>query len=109
MGGAANSDALGSSDSPGGQVGYAEPQRTWGAKVHAVVAALDLKSGSEPSWPAGKIVKFRALSVTLHDLNAFKRLDSSDQDRRGDSRRLAHDIEHEVSAVVKKNVSVTGC
>ncbi len=108
IGCAANADAHGFFDSADGLVGFPKPQRARSAKVDAVVPAVDLESGGEPSWPAGEIVKSSGLPVALHDLNAFKWFDGPDQDRRGDSRRLAHDIEHEVRAVVKENVCVTG-
>ncbi len=44
--------------------------------------------------------------MALHDLNAFHWFDGSDEDRGSDSRRLAYDIEHEVRAIVEKNVRV---
>jgi hypothetical protein len=106
IGGTGNADADGFSDGANGMVGFAQPQRAGGAKVEAVVAAIDLKSGGEASWTAGEIEKPGGLAMALHELKAFERFESADEDRRGGSHGLAHDIEHEVRAIVEKNVGV---
>src|SRR5437016_113775 len=86
--------------------GFAQPERAAGAKVEAVVAAIDLKGGGEASGPAGEIEKSSGIAATLHELDTFERFEGTNEDRRSGSGRLAHDIEHEVRAVVKKNVGV---
>jgi len=108
IGGARNADADGFSDWRERMAGFAQPERTGSAEVEAVVAAVDLKSGGEASGAAGKVEKPSGLAVALHKLDAFQRFEGADEDRSGGSGRLAHDIEHEVRAVVEKNVGVAG-
>ena len=66
IGGASNADTDGSSDWPDGMAGFAQPERPGGAKVEAVVATVDLKSGGEAPGTAGEIEKSRGLAVALH-------------------------------------------
>ncbi len=88
--------------------GFAKPERTRGAKVEAVVAAIDLKSGGEASGAAREIKKLTGLAVALHELDAIEGFKSADKNSRGDSGRLADDVEHEVRAVIEKNVGMAG-
>ncbi len=104
--GTGNADADGFSDGANGMAGFAQPERAGGAEVEAVVAAIDLKSGGEASGAAGEIEKPGGLAMALHELDAFERFEGADEDCGGDSGRLAHDIEHEVRAIVEKNVGV---
>src|SRR5882672_12350821 len=46
--------------------------------------------------------------MTLHQFDAIERLKSANEDRRGGAGGLADDVEHEVRAVVEKNIRVTG-
>jgi len=70
------------------------------------VATIDLKSGREAPGAAGEIEKPGGLAVALHELEALQRFEGPNEDRRGGSHGLAHDIEHEVCAIVEKNVGV---
>ncbi len=88
--------------------GFAQPERAGSAEVEAVVATVDLKSGSEAPGAAGEIEEPGGLAMALHELDAFERFEGTDEDCGGDSGRLAHDIEHEVRAIVEKNVGVAG-
>ena len=106
IGGTGNSDADRFSDGADGMTGFAQPERAGGAKIEAVVAAIDLKSGSEAPGAAGEIQKSSGLAVALHELDAFKRFDGADEDRRRGFGGLAHDIEHEVGAIVEENVGM---
>jgi hypothetical protein len=72
------------------------------------VATVDLKSGSEAPGAAGEIEESGGLAMVLHELDAFERFEGADEDCGGDSGALAHDIEHEVRAIVEKNVGVAG-
>ena len=108
IGGTSNADADGFSDWPDGMAGFAEPERAGSAKVEAVVATVDLKSGSEAPGAAGEIEESRGLAMALHELDAFERFEGADEDCGGDSGGLAHDIEHEVRAIIEKNVSMAG-
>src|SRR6267378_7377929 len=47
--------------------------------------------------------------MALHQFDAIERLESANENRRGGPGGLTDDVEHEVRAVVKKNVCVTGC
>jgi hypothetical protein len=104
--GAGDADADGFSDGPHGMADFAEPEWAASAKVEAVVMAMDLKGGGEASRPAREIENSSGLAVALHELDAFERLEGADEDRGGDSCGLADDIEHEVRAVIEKNVGV---
>jgi hypothetical protein len=104
--GASNADANGFSDNARRLFRFAEPERARCAKIEAVVATVDLKSGSEASRAAGEIEKPHRLTLALHELDAFERFKSADEDCGSGSGRFAHDIEHEVRTVVEENVDV---
>ena len=106
IGGTGNANADGFSDGANRMAGFTQPEGAGGAKVEAVVAAIDLKSGGQASGAAGDIEKPSGLAVALHELDALKRFEGADEDRRGSSHGLAHDIEHEVRAIAEKNVGV---
>jgi len=108
VGGARNANADTFSDWSDWTAGFAQPERAGGAKVEPVVAAIDLKSGGEASRAAREIKKLTGLAVALHELDTIEGLECADQDGRCDSSRLAHDIQHEVRAVIEKNVGVAG-
>jgi hypothetical protein len=91
---------------PDGIVAFAEPERAPGAEVKTVVTAVDLKRSGKAAGTAAEIKKPSGLAVLAHDLEAIEWFDRSDEYGRGDSGRLAHDIEHEVRAVVEKNVGM---
>jgi hypothetical protein len=86
--------------------GFAKPQLAGSAEVAAVVAAVDLKCGSQASGAAGEIEKPNGFSVSLHKGDPLKWFDSADEDSRSDAGWFAHDVEHEVGAIVEKNVDV---
>ena len=87
-------------------VAFAKPKRALRAEVSAVVAAPDLECGSKAPRAAREIEKPVALAVALHKLDALERFERSDENGRGDSGALAHDIEHEVRAIIEKNIGV---
>lgn len=62
----------------------------------------------EAAWTAGEIEEFGGLAMTLHDCDSFEGLKGANQDRGGGFGRFADDVEHEVSAVIEKNVDVAG-
>jgi len=72
------------------------------------MATVDLKSGSEAPGAAGEIEESSGLAMALHELDAFERFEGADEDSGGDSGTLAHDIQHEVRAIVEKDVGVAG-
>ncbi len=72
------------------------------------MATVDLKSGSEAPGAAGEIEESSGLAMALHELDAFERFEGADEDSGGDSGGLAHDIEHEVRAIIEKNVGMSG-
>src|ERR1700674_733085 len=88
--------------------GFAQPERAGSAEIQTVVAAVNLKSGSEASGPAGEVEEPNGPALALHELDAFKWFERADKDRGGGSSRVAHHIEHEVRAIVEKNVGVAG-
>ncbi len=106
IGGARNADADSFSDWTEVMTGFAQPERAGSAEVETVVAAVDLKSGGKPSGAACEIEKPSGLAVALHELDAIEGFERADENRRGDSCGLAHDIQHEVRAVIEKNVGV---
>jgi hypothetical protein len=108
IGGAGNPDAHSFSDRPDGMADFAQPERAGSAKVEAIVAAVDLEGGGEASGPACEIENSSGLAMALHEFDAFERLEGADKDRGGDSGGLADDIEHEVRAVIEKDVGVAG-
>src|SRR5882762_2792335 len=69
--------------------GFAQPERAGSAEVEAVVATVDLKSGSEAPGAAGEIEEPGGLAMALHELDAFERFEGTDEDCGGDSGRLA--------------------
>jgi hypothetical protein len=106
IGGARNADADGFSDWSRGMAGLAQPEGARRAQVEAVVAAIDLKSGGEASRAGCEIEKLTGLAMPLHKFDTLKRLECADEDGCGDAGRLADDIEHEVRAIVEKNVGM---
>ena len=67
-----------------------------------------MKGGGKPSGAASKIKKPSGLAMALHEFDAIERFERADENRRGDSSGLTHDIQHEVRAVIEKNVGVAG-
>jgi hypothetical protein len=106
IGGVSDTYADGFSNRPNGMVAFSEPERALGAEVKTVVTAVDLERGGKAARSAGQIKKSRGLAVALHELDAIDWFESPNEDGRGDSSAFAHDIEHEVRAVVEKNVGM---
>src|SRR5207247_3965465 len=88
--------------------GFAQPERAGSAQVETVVAAVDLKSRCEASGAAREVEKPNGFAVALHEFDAFERFERTDENRRGYSGGLADDVQHEVRAVIEKNVGVAG-
>jgi hypothetical protein len=108
VGGPGNADADGFSDWSRGTAGFAKPEGTMDAKVEAVVTAIDLKSGGEASGAAREIKKLTGFAVALHEFNAIEGFERADEDGRSDSGRFANDVQHEVRAVIEKNIGMAG-
>jgi len=72
------------------------------------VAAVYLKGGGKPSGAASKIKRPSGLAMALHEFDAIEGFERADENRCGDSSGLTHDIQHEVRAVIEKNVGVAG-
>lgn len=106
--GAGDADAHAFADAADGMVDFAEPECFIGAEVDAVMAAVDLQSLREAPRAAREIEKPRGFAMTLHDFDAFERFERANQNGGGGFGGLAHDIEHEVVAVIEKNVDVAG-
>ena len=70
------------------------------------MAAVNSKGGGETAWAASEIEKASGLAMTLHQLDAFEGLEGADENGRSDSLRLADDVEHEMSAVIEKDIYV---
>jgi len=103
-----DADSNGFADEPGGMLRRAEPQCAGSAKVEAVVAAVDLKSGGKTAGASRKIENPCGLAVLLHECDAIERFKRADEDSCSGPGRFADNIEHEVRAVVEENVGVTG-
>jgi len=104
--GARNADADSFSDGPGRMTSFAKPEGTASAEVETVVAAVDSKGSSEASGAASEIEKPRGFAMALHERDAIEGFDRPDENRRGYSCGLAHNVQHEVRAVIEKNVRV---
>ena len=72
------------------------------------MAAVDSKSGSEPARSAGQIECTRGFAMTLHQRDSLERLNRADENRRGGSGWFADNVEHEMRAIVEKDVGVAG-
>jgi hypothetical protein len=70
---------------------------------------IDLQGCRQAPGTARQIQKTMGLAVTLHELDAFQRFQGADQDGRRDSLGLAHNIQHEMRAIVKENVGMARC
>jgi hypothetical protein len=84
----------------------AEPKRAGSAEVQAIVAAVDEKGGSEAAGAAGEIEKTSGVAISLHQFDAVKGFEGANEDGRGCAGRFADNVEHEVRAVIEKDVRV---
>jgi hypothetical protein len=107
IGGAGDADANGFPDGADGEVCFAEPERAGGTEIEAIVAPVNSKGGGEPAWATSEIEKASGLAMTLHQLDTFEGLKGADENGRGDSGRFADDVQHEMNAVIEKNIDVT--
>ncbi len=105
---AGDADAHAFADGAPGIVDFAKPEFFILAEIDAIMAAIDLQRLREAAWAAREIQKPSGFAVALHDLDSFKRLQRANQNGGGGFRGLAHYIEHEVSAIIEKNVDVAG-
>jgi len=108
IGSASDTDADSFSDCLGGVVAFREPKRALSAEIKTVVTSVDLKSGRKASRAAGEIEEPSGLAVLLHELDALEGFERSDKDSGGDSGALAHDIKHEMRAIIEENVGMAG-
>lgn len=108
IGGPRDADSNGFADEPGGMLRRPEPQCAGSAKVEAVVAAVDLKSGGKTAGASRKIENPCGLAVLLHECDAIERFKGADENGCGCANGLTDDVEHKVRAVVEENVGVTG-
>jgi hypothetical protein len=107
IGGAGDADSNGFADGADGEVCFAEPERAGDAEIEAIMAAANSKGSGEAAWATSEIEKASGLAMTLHQLDAFEGFKSPDENGCGDSLRLADDVQHEMSAVVEKDIDVT--
>jgi len=103
---AGNADPDGLANGAGRAAGGSEPQRFMGAKIGAIVTAVDLQRLRKPSGTSREIEQLGCLTVPLHKLNALERFERANQNRGSGFGGLAHDVEHEVRAIVEENVDV---
>src|SRR5215469_2893103 len=108
VGCAGDADAHTLADAGHGIVDRAKPEFFVRAEIDAVVPAVDLQGLREAPRPAREVQEFRGFAMPLHDFDAFQRLERAYQNGGGGFRALAHDVEHEMGAVVEKNVDVAG-
>lgn len=106
IGRARDADANSFADGAGGMLCHAEPERAGCAEVYAIVAAVDEKGGGQAAGAAGEIEKATGVAVLLHQFDSIERLKGAYENGGGDSCWLADDVEHEVRAVVEKDVGV---
>ena len=106
LGSAGDADANSFADGPGGSSAGSEPERARGAQVHSIMTAINPKSGGKASGAAREVEQASGAAIVLHKLDAIERFEGTNENGGGGSRRLTHDIEHEVGAVVEKNINV---
>ena len=103
-----DADAHGFADGTHGMVDFAKPKFFIPTKIDAVMAAVDLQRLRETPRAAREIQEFGGFAMPLHDFDSVERLERTNQNGRGGLRALADDVEHEVVAVIEKNVDVAG-
>ena len=108
VGGAGDADAHALADGTPAVVDFAKPEFFVLAEIHAIVAAVDLQRLREAPRSAREIQKLGGFAMVLHDFDAFEGLERANQNGSGSFGRLAHDVEHEVRAIVEENVDVAG-
>src|SRR5215472_1604444 len=106
VGSACDADAHAPSDAAHGMVDRAKPEFFVRAEIDSVVAAIDLEGLRETPRPAREVQEFSGFAMPLHDFDSLQRLERADQNGSGGFRALADDVEHEMSAVVEKNMDV---
>jgi hypothetical protein len=106
LGSAGDADANGFGDGAGGSSDGSEPQRARVAQVQSIMTAINPKSGGQTSGAAGEIEQPVGVAMILHELDAIEWFEGANENGGGGARRLTHDIEHEVGAVVEKNINV---
>jgi hypothetical protein len=107
IGGAGDADANGLADGADREVCSPEPERAGCAKIEAVVAAVDSKGRAQAAGTAGEIEKASGLAMAPHVSDPLEGFKSSDENGGSDSGGLADDVQHEMNAVIEKNIYVT--
>lgn len=108
IGGARDADAHAFAEATGGMADFTEPEFFICAEINAIVATIDLQCLCQAPRAAREIQELGGFAMALHDFDSFERLERANQDGGGDLGRFAHDVEHEVGAIVKENVDVAG-
>lgn len=108
VGSARDADAHAFACGADGMVDFTEPEFLVRAKVDAIVAAVDLQRLRQTSRAAREIAEFRGFAMALHDFDAVERLERANENGGGGFGRFTHDVEHEVVAVIEKNVDMAG-
>ena len=70
------------------------------------MTAINPKSGGKTSGAAREVEQASGAAMVLHKLDAIERFEGANENGGGGSGRLTHDIEHEVGAVIEKNIDV---
>ena len=108
IGGTGDADAHALADGARRMADFAEPEFFVFAEVHTIMAAIDLQSLREAAWAAREVQERCGFAMALHDCDSFERFEGANQDGGGGFGRLAYDVEHEVRAVIEKDVDVAG-
>ena len=106
LGGAGDAYANGFGDGAGGSSDGSEPERARGAQVQSIMTTINSKSGGKASGAAREVEQASGTAIVPHKLDALEWFESANEDGGGGSGRLTHDIEHEVGAVIEKNIDV---
>jgi hypothetical protein len=71
------------------------------------VAAVDSQGRGQTTRATSEIEEASGLAMLLHEFDAFEGLEGADENSRGGCGRLADNVQHKMSAVIKKNINVT--
>ena len=83
-----------------------EPKRALVTEIDPVKPAIDVQGCAEPTWAPCQISQPLGAAVLLHDADAVRWLDCSDQDACANARPLARDVQHERAAIGKVDICV---
>jgi hypothetical protein len=71
-----------------------KPKRTVGTQVNSVQPLVDLQCRCKPSWPSRQICEFVGSAEPFHQVDSFKRLNSTQQHSRAKPRFFSRYVEH---------------